>query len=71
MDYRTAIAFIGGAIAGNYLVRKYITRRPHHDFKPVTYEQVQNEVELNKYTQQRVETDTSQSPYASLYSNKK
>ena len=68
MNYPKIIAFIGGAIAGNYLVRRYITNRRH--IEPVKFEQVQNEVAISKYTKPKDNNSPNESPYAALYSKK-
>jgi hypothetical protein len=69
MNFKTAAAFVGGAIAGNYLVRRYITK-DYKRFEPLKFEQVQNEVAITKYTP-KDNTIPNESPYAALYSNKK
>jgi hypothetical protein len=71
MNWVKVIAFAGGAVAGSYLVRRYIFKEPRHA-QPLKFEHIQNDVVLNKNIKPGVEsTINPDSPYASLYNNKK
>jgi hypothetical protein len=67
-NFPTLVAFLGGAMAGSYLVRRYIFKE-HRKFEPIKLEHVQNEVAIGKTKLQEVNTH-SDSPYAALYSKK-